>query len=262
MRGNLCPILGRNRLRNRSTLYSVSGNTMILKRFFQRPCQPERSVYEAIVAAARHPVFYAEWGVADTLDGRFDMISLHTFLVLDRLKGAEQTFRQELVDEFFRDMDRSLREMGVGDVSVGKKVRKMAEVFYGRVAAYDAALAGQRDALEAALARNVFPDEPAGAGAPAAGRLCAATSAAISPHRMRRPLPAARAVQGANPMKQQIQHPNSPGPLQTDRVPKLGSTEKLKAEPEELQGTGQAHEDSGLMRSRPKSGPRPGAAAA
>lgn len=131
---------------------------MILKRFFQRSPEPQRSVYEAIVAAARHPVFYAQWGVADSLDGRFDMIALHCFLVLDRLKGVEAAFRQELVDELFRDMDRSLREMGVGDVSVGKKVRKMAEVFYGRVAAYDQALAEGEGALEAALTRNIFPE--------------------------------------------------------------------------------------------------------
>lgn len=143
---------------------------MILKRLFNRSPKPERRCYEAIVAAARHPAFYANWGVADTLDGRFDMISLHTWLVLDRLKGAEPGFRQALVDEFFRDMDRSLRELGVGDLSVGKKVRKMAEVFYGRVTAYDAALAGEGEALVSAVARNVFPDaeEPAGA-APLAG---------------------------------------------------------------------------------------------
>jgi cytochrome b pre-mRNA-processing protein 3 len=137
---------------------------MFLKRFFQPSTSPERRCYEAIVAAARHPVFYADWGVPDTLDGRFDMISLHAFLVLDRLKGTEQAFRQGLVDEFFADMDRSLREMGVGDLSVGKKVRKMAEVFYGRLAAYDQALAAVPGALEAAIARNVFPDQPEGAG--------------------------------------------------------------------------------------------------
>ena len=138
---------------------------MILKRFFNRTPAPERRCYEAIVAAARHPAFYAEWGVADTLDGRFDMIALHTYLVLDRLKGAEPGFRQDLVDEFFRDMDYSLRELGVGDLSVGKKVRKMAESFYGRVAAYDTALAGEPDALVAAIARNIFPEEPGAAGA-------------------------------------------------------------------------------------------------
>jgi cytochrome b pre-mRNA-processing protein 3 len=108
----------------------------ILNRLSRRP-DAAQVLYEAIVAAARHPVPYADWGVRDTVDGRFDMIALHAFLVLDRLKGSAEAFRQELVDELFRDMDRSLREMGVGDISVGKKVRKMAEVFYGRVAAYD-----------------------------------------------------------------------------------------------------------------------------
>lgn len=133
---------------------------MILNRFFRKTPARERVVYEAIVAAARHPTFYADLSVADTVDGRFDMISMHTFLVLDRLKGVEGEFRQRLVDELFRDMDRSLREMGVGDVSVGKKVRKMAEVFYGRGTAYDRALAQGGDALLAAIARNVFPDGP------------------------------------------------------------------------------------------------------
>jgi cytochrome b pre-mRNA-processing protein 3 len=133
---------------------------MILKSLFRRSPGPERSCYEAIVAAARHPVFYADWGVPDTLDGRFDMISLHAFLVLDRLKGQEQAFRQGLVDELFADMDRSLREMGVGDLSVGKKVRKMAEVFYGRLAAYDQALGSAAGELESALSRNIFPDAP------------------------------------------------------------------------------------------------------
>jgi cytochrome b pre-mRNA-processing protein 3 len=137
---------------------------MFLKRFFRPSTSPERSCYEAIVAAARHPVFYADWGVPDTLDGRFDMIALHAFLVLDRLKGTEQAFRQALVDELFADMDRSLREMGVGDLSVGKKVRKMAEVFYGRLAAYDQALTARPVALEAAIARNVFPELPEAPG--------------------------------------------------------------------------------------------------
>jgi len=132
------------------------------------------------VAAARHPVFYGDWGVADTVDGRFDMITLHTFLVLDRLKGLEEVFRQHLVDELFRDMDRSLREMGVGDLSVGKKVRKMAEVFYGRVAAYDQALAGPPEALEAALARNVFAGGPETGAAARLARHMIATRADLA----------------------------------------------------------------------------------
>ncbi|WP_421694300.1 ubiquinol-cytochrome C chaperone family protein [Aestuariivirga sp.] len=117
------------------------------------------------MAAARHPAFYAQWNVPDTLDGRFDMITLHMFLVLDRLKGKAEAFRQALVDEFFRDMDRSLREMGVGDLGVGKRVRKMAEVLYGRIAAYDKAMTGPDDTLMQVIARNVFADQPEAMGA-------------------------------------------------------------------------------------------------
>jgi cytochrome b pre-mRNA-processing protein 3 len=136
------------------------GKTMILKRIFGKKPDYARSLYEAIVAAARQQKFYLDYGVADTVDGRFDMISLHLFLVLDRLRGApgSETFRQNLTDGFFLDMDRSLREMGVGDLSVGKKVRKMAEVFYGRVTAYAAALEMDDAALRDALARNVYAD--------------------------------------------------------------------------------------------------------
>jgi cytochrome b pre-mRNA-processing protein 3 len=115
------------------------------------------------VAAARRPIFYAGFGVPDTVDGRFDMIALHGFLVMNRLKqegDSAEGFVQSLVDELFRDMDRSLREMGAGDLSVGKKVRRMAEVFYGRADAYQKALeqppAERQAALEAAIARNVF----------------------------------------------------------------------------------------------------------
>ncbi len=131
---------------------------MILQRLFRPKPQAERKLYEAIVAAARHPVFYARWGVADTIDGRFDMIILHAFAVLERMKGEAPEFRQRLVDEMFSDMDRSLREMGVGDLSVGKRIRVMAEVFYGRISAYESALLGAPGAFEAALERNLFPD--------------------------------------------------------------------------------------------------------
>jgi cytochrome b pre-mRNA-processing protein 3 len=137
------------------------GKTMILKRIFARKPELSRTLYEAIVAAARRQKFYLDYGVADTIDGRFDMITLHLFLVLDRLRDggpATEDFRQQLTDGFFTDMDRSLREMGVGDLSVGKKVRKMAEVFYGRVTAYSAALERKDNALTDALARNVYAD--------------------------------------------------------------------------------------------------------
>jgi cytochrome b pre-mRNA-processing protein 3 len=132
------------------------------------PHNSERAVYEAIVAAARRPKPYAEWGVPDTLDGRFEMIAIHAILVLRALAGDRrdpvQRFRQALTDEIFRDMDRSLREMGTGDLSVGKKVRKMAEVFFGRLKAYSEALDQPEPALEEALRRNVWPE---GEGRPA-----------------------------------------------------------------------------------------------
>lgn len=140
---------------------------MQLSTLFRRKPAAERRVYEAIVAAARQPRPYAEWGVPDSIDGRFDMIGLHLFLVLDRLRGQEAVFRQRLTDAFFADMDRSLREMGVGDLSVAKKIRKMAEAFFGRVAAYDAALPKGREAFAAVLVRNVY------AGNGDAGRLAA-----------------------------------------------------------------------------------------
>jgi cytochrome b pre-mRNA-processing protein 3 len=123
---------------------------------------PVRAVYEAIVAAARHPQLYAEFGVPDTVAGRFDMIALHAFLVLERTKDTQPEFAQALTDEVFRDMDRSLREMGVGDLSVGKKVRKLAEMFYGRIAAYRESIE-QPDELVRALSRNVWPEASANA---------------------------------------------------------------------------------------------------
>jgi cytochrome b pre-mRNA-processing protein 3 len=120
-----------------------------------------QALYEQIVAQARRPDFYLEFGVADTVDGRFDMIVLHAWLVFRRLAMEGEKGRalaQEVFDFFFADMDRSLREMGVGDLSVPKKVRRMAEAFYGRAAAYDAHV-HDRQALGAALARNALRDE-------------------------------------------------------------------------------------------------------
>jgi cytochrome b pre-mRNA-processing protein 3 len=115
-----------------------------------------------IVAKARQPFFYAQLDVPDTVDGRFDMIALHAILVVDRLAKSgprAKDLSQRLFDEMFADMDRSLREMGVGDLSVGRKVRTMAEVFYGRARAYrDALSRNDMPALEQALVRNIFPE--------------------------------------------------------------------------------------------------------
>jgi len=128
------------------------------------------SLYGAIVAQARSPALYTTYQVPDTVDGRFDMIVLHAFLFLHRMRGTgpeEKEIGQAVFDLFLRDMDRSLREMGVSDVGVPKKLKKMAEAFYGRVGAYDTALvAGDRAELTDAIARNVFPEGGGEAAAP------------------------------------------------------------------------------------------------
>ncbi len=111
-----------------------------------------------IVAQARLPAFYERFGVPDTVNGRFDMVLLHLWLVLRRLRtGTEGTaLAQALFDHFCSDMDDNLREMGVGDLSVPKRMVKFAEAFYGRTAAYDAALKADGSELAQALARNVL----------------------------------------------------------------------------------------------------------
>jgi cytochrome b pre-mRNA-processing protein 3 len=129
-------------------------------------------LYGAAVAAARAPELYAHLGVPDTLDGRFEMVGLHAFLLIDRLRreatpGPE--LAQAVFDAMFSDMDITLREMGVGDLSVGKRVREMWEAFHGRANAYEAALADSDDtALGAALARNIWRGATPPEDAPAA----------------------------------------------------------------------------------------------
>lgn len=119
-------------------------------------------LYDAIVAAARRPVLYREGGTPDTVDGRFDLIALHAFLLFHRLSGEERWTKtgDALANHIMKDMDRNLREMGVGDMSVGKKMKKLARAFYGRLDAYWGAVkAAEPDALGRALARNVYRDE-------------------------------------------------------------------------------------------------------
>lgn len=120
------------------------------------------ALYEQIVAAARQPVFYSDWQVPDTPLGRYEMLSLHMFLFLRRVRGEDGAIRdvaQELTDTFFKDMDHSIRELGVSDVGVPKRMKKLSRMFYGRIASYGDALdRHDGDALTAALARNVRPD--------------------------------------------------------------------------------------------------------
>ena len=125
------------------------------------------SLYSSAVQAARNSVLYTEYGVPDTVDGRFEMIALHVYVLLRRLKttGLEgKALSQSVFDSMFDDMDRTLREMGAGDLGVGRRVKEMAKAFYGRIAAYDDGL-GEPDpgALRLALERNVFRGSEGGA---------------------------------------------------------------------------------------------------
>lgn len=116
-------------------------------------------LYDAVVAQARMEGFYARAGVPDTVDGRFELITLHAFIVLRRLKAdyaRTKDLGQALFDYMFEDMDRSLREMGAGDLGVGRRVKTMASGFYGRISAYENGLAGDDEALHSALLRNLY----------------------------------------------------------------------------------------------------------
>jgi cytochrome b pre-mRNA-processing protein 3 len=112
-----------------------------------------------IVAAARHPALFMDYGIEDSLEGRFEAVTLLAFLALRRLNQMEPPgpeIAQDLIDALFRSFDVALREAGVGDISVPKNMKALARAFLGRAAAYDAALRGGAAALEAALGRNVY----------------------------------------------------------------------------------------------------------
>jgi len=147
---------------------------MTLAALFRRKPRPNaaHALYGEIVNASRAETFFAHWGVPDTLDGRFEMIALHAFLVLRRLKSAPEAagFSQELFDIMFADLDRNLREMGASDLGVGRQVKAMAQSFYGRIRAYERGLAGEEN-LEQALQRNLF-----GTAKPAPAQLAASAS--------------------------------------------------------------------------------------
>ena len=140
---------------------------------FRKTVAPDavEDAYRSIVAQSRQERFYADWGVADTVTGRFDMVSLHLALYLRRLKGEAEAraFTQALVELFFKDMDYSIRELGVTDLGVPKKVKTMGNVFYGLAGVLDSALdSGMPANVEAVLLRNVY-----GAPHPGAAQLAA-----------------------------------------------------------------------------------------
>jgi cytochrome b pre-mRNA-processing protein 3 len=158
-------------------------------------------LYGAIVAQSRVPDFYARLGVPDSVDGRFEMVVLHLALVLRGLRNADDAAKalgQSVFDVFCVEMDRSFREMGVGDLSVPKRMKRMAEAYYGRAAAYDAALAaGDRAALAAAVRRNLLrgaegaAEEIAAYAAEAAGGLESPAMSDLREGRLAWPDPAA-----------------------------------------------------------------------
>lgn len=117
------------------------------------------AAYAQIVAQARRPVFFAVYGVPDTLDGRFELICLHAFFYLHRLRAERPrsaALSQAFFDAMFADLDRSLRELGTGDLSVGKHVKRMARGFYGRIRAYQEGIENSDGVLAPALARNLY----------------------------------------------------------------------------------------------------------
>jgi cytochrome b pre-mRNA-processing protein 3 len=135
----------------------------LLSRLFREPKlkSDARNLYEAAVIQARTPAFYADHAVPDTVDGRFDMIVLHVWLVLRHFKSAPEALQsrrdklcQALFDHMITDFDRNIRQIGISDVRVGKHMKAMAKAFYGRIAAYDDAV--EADSLAAALERNIF----------------------------------------------------------------------------------------------------------
>ncbi|MAS15552.1 MAG: ubiquinol-cytochrome C chaperone [Nitratireductor sp.] len=127
-------------------------------------------LYERIVAASRQPVFYARWDVPDTPLGRFEMIALHMILFLRRVRNedgaAVREVAQEVTDVFFADVEHAIRELGIGDMGVPKRIKKLARMFYGRAATYGEAIdANDAEALAAAMRRNIRPDDETWMGA-------------------------------------------------------------------------------------------------
>ncbi len=157
-----------NMTRNR---FQTQGNATPMFRWFAgRAARKEAAekIYDAIVAQSRNPAFYLRCGVPDTFSGRFDMLVIHMFVVLQILKlgGREgQLLAQEIVEAFIREMDTMVRDLGVSDRNVPKEVRKIAQLFYGQLLAYSTAL--QRNDTKG-LAGEVWKSFQSGEGAASA----------------------------------------------------------------------------------------------
>ena len=146
---------------------------MLLDRLFRpRAAQSAgRALYARAVEQSRSPGLYADLGAPDTAEGRFEIYSLHVVLLLDRLRAhdgrgqgeAARDVSQALFDAYLKDLDHALRELGVGDLSVGRKMRKLGEAFYGRGKSYEAAFAALPDEgpLQALIVRTVYAEADA-----------------------------------------------------------------------------------------------------
>src|SRR5580658_4182275 len=150
--------------------------------FLQRLLRPGSAkaagerLYAAAVNDARAPALYAELGAPDTADGRFEVYTVHVLLVLERLRaegGRASQLAQAFFDAYLSGLDNGLRELAVGDLSVGKTMRKLGEAFYGRGRALDEALAAlpDRGPLEALVGRTVFAGAEAADPGPFAARM-------------------------------------------------------------------------------------------
>ncbi len=125
----------------------------------RKPARPpaEQDLYRALVARSREKVFYQQWRVSDTIDGRFDLLTLHAFLVFDALKGQGPPAAElgsKLADVIFTGFDEALRELGISDFGMGRRMRNMADAFYGRLHHYG--LAGTKPDFAAAIQRNLY----------------------------------------------------------------------------------------------------------
>jgi len=153
--------------------------------WFKRRAEAGRTaeeLYGSVVTAARQAAFYRDLGVPDTPEGRFELIALHLFLAVENLKqkGTDTTaLLQRTIEVFVTDMDDCMREMGVGDMAVGKKVKRATAAFYERAGAYRQGLASGGPDLENSIARYVFGGETAAGAAPLA-RYMRAVSVALS----------------------------------------------------------------------------------
>lgn len=116
-------------------------------------------LYDVIVQRSREPIFYRKFAVKDTIDGRFDLITLHAWLVLTTLGNMQlREIAQHVTDAIFAGFEEALREQGAGDIGLGHKMKGFADAFYGRLGAYEAA--GNANDLETALAKNLWRGAP------------------------------------------------------------------------------------------------------